>query len=138
MRLADLEQYASADETFTPVHSVAGDVGLVLTLRDYNTKEYRGLAAKYYKQASEIFSEPAVYNAVLECVAMVKGWNIDDLECTPDNVLTLFKDERKHWIAFQVQDRVIGKKLSSSVRLGSSKSGASSPDGQPVQPKARD
>lgn len=114
MKLSDLDALRSDDNEFTPVHSVAGDVGLKLVLRDYQSKEYRTLTAAHYKAISAAFADPVDVNAVTECVALIKSWNIDELECTPASIIDLLKEPNRMWIAFQVHDWVIGKKLTAS------------------------
>lgn len=111
MKLDKLKSLKSPDLEFKPMHSVEGDVGLVLTLRDYQSRDYRKIMADSYKGIAERFSDSVDANAAAEAVALIKSWNVDELECTPDNIVDLLATDGCMWIAYQVQDWVLGKKL---------------------------
>ena len=111
MKLDDISFDTSSSETLTIKHPSIDGVVLNLKLRNPLSFDYKKQIGKAYGPVYAAFEDKSEANIILEAVAAVEGWDIDDKDCTLEAMIELFSDSNYEWIAISAYDHIIGKKL---------------------------
>ena len=114
MKLAELEKFACTDDKFSPIHQVAGDVGVELVLRDAQSLEYAAAETQAYRIAVKAGVKAEQNSHLCTAVAAIKSWNLTDgdkeLPCTVEYLFNFLQSPTGAWIATQVFNEVWKKK----------------------------